>query len=239
MKILAILATYNEAQNIESLTGEVLQKSADIDVLIIDDNSPDGTGKVADALSEREERINVIHRSAKLGLAGATIKGLEFAIKNKYDFALVMDADFSHHPKYIPAILKEAGESGADIVIGSRYFPGGGVVNWGFLRRLASCMVNFFSRFILGIKAADCSGAFRLYRVSQLRKIDFRKIISEGYSFQEEILLRCQRKGLSIREVPIIFEDRKKGTSKLSLAEIIGSASTLFKLAYLSLSGKV
>ena len=239
MKTLAILATYNEAENIENLAEEILQKSPDIEMLIIDDNSPDGTGKIADALHEKEKRINIIHRPAKLGLASATIEGFEFAMKNRYDFALVMDADFSHHPKYIPAILKEAAESSADIVIGSRYVPGGGTANWGFLRRLSSCTVNLFSRCILGIKAADCSGAFRLYRISQLRQMDFKEIISTGYSFQEEILLRCQRKGLSIREVPIIFSDRERGASKLTAPEIVRSAFALFKLACLALLGKV
>jgi dolichol-phosphate mannosyltransferase len=239
MQTLAILATYNEADNIEELIAEILKRSPDIDVLVIDDNSPDGTGRIAEELAARERRVSVIHRREKLGLASATIAGFRFAFEKGYEYALVMDADFSHHPRYIPAILEEAAASGADIVIGSRYVVGGGIEGWRLARRLSSRAVNIFSRWMLGIRARDSSGAYRLYRLSKLREIDFGNMISAGYSYLEELLLRCQRNGFVVKEVPIVFADRETGSSKLTTREIARSMCALFKLAFLSRLGKL
>jgi len=237
MKTLAIVATYNEAENIRKLAAEIFRVRPEMNLLIIDDNSPDGTGRIADEMQAEDERITVIHRGGKLGLGSASIEGLKYAIKKDYDFALVMDGDFSHDPKYIPAMIEVS--AGADVVVGSRYVPGGGSVNWGATRKAASRLINFFSRFILGIKAHDTSGAFRLYRISKLKDVGLDRILSRGYSFQEEMLLRCQKAGLSITEVPIVFVDRKTGTSKLSLIEIARSMLTLVKLLFLSLLGRI
>ena len=237
MKTLAIVATYNEAENIGKLAAETFRVRPEMNLLIIDDNSPDGTGRIADEMQAADKRVTVIHRGGKLGLGSAIIEGLKYAIEKDYDFALVMDADFSHDPKYIPAMLDAS--PAADVVVGSRYIPGGGSVNWGAARKAASWLVNSFSRFILGVKAHDCSGAFRLYRISKLKGVALDKILSKGYSFQEEMLLRCQKAGLLITEVPIVFVDRKTGTSKLSLIEIARSMLTLVRLLFLSILGRI
>jgi len=232
-KTLVTVATYNEIENLPKLVQEIWQVAPTADVLVIDDNSPDGTGKWCDEKGAIEPRLKCVHRAGKLGLGTATIAGMQYAIEHGYDYVLNMDADFSHHPRYVPAILAamEGGEGGpVDVSIGSRYCPGGGTKDWPFKRRLMSWAVNTYARCLLGLKPKDTSGAFRCYRVATLKKLDFSRIISRGYSFQEEIRWRLKRVGARMSESPIIFADREKGQSKINKQEAYSALRILFRL---------
>jgi dolichol-phosphate mannosyltransferase len=226
--VLVTLATYNERENLPELIAAIFQVVPHVHVLVIDDNSPDGTGTLADELSTADERVHVLHRAGKLGLGTATIAGMRYAIEHGYDFVLNMDADFSHHPRYIPALI--AGMVDHDVMIGSRYVPGGGVPGWPLKRRLMSKAINTYARFLLWLPARDTSGAFRCYRVASLAKLDFARILSRGYSFQEEVLYWCRRAGCRFGETPIIFEDRRYGSSKINRAEAIAALWIIFRL---------
>jgi dolichol-phosphate mannosyltransferase len=227
-RLLVTIATYNELENLPELVAEIQALVPDADLLVIDDNSPDGTGQWCDEQAAIDRRIQCLHRAGKLGLGTATIAGMRHAIEHGYDLLLNLDADFSHHPRYIPAILQAM--TGADVAIGSRYVAGGGVKDWPLRRRLMSWGVNTYARVLLGLRPRDCSGAFRCYRVSLLRKLDFDSIISRGYSFQEEILWRLKRVGARFVEVPITFADRERGVSKINGKEAINALQILFRL---------
>jgi dolichol-phosphate mannosyltransferase len=225
---LITLATYNERENLPDLIRDILDVLPDVDILVIDDNSPDGTGKLADDLAQANSKIRVIHRPGKQGLGTATVAGMRYAMAHGYDFVLNMDADFSHHPRYIPDLI--AGMAEHDVMIGSRYVPGGGVPGWPRSRRLMSWAVNTYARLLLGIPARDTSGAFRCHRVECLRRIDFDRILSRGYSFQEEMLYLCKCAGCRIAETPIIFEDRRRGSSKINRAEAFSAIGIIMRL---------
>ena len=227
-RILVSLATYNERDNLEPLIREIHAIVPAADVLVVDDHSPDGTGQLADTLAAADLRIHVIHRAGKLGLGTATVAAMRYAIDRDYDLLINMDADFSHHPRYLPALL--AGMDQRDVMIGSRYVPGGGTVNWPLSRRLMSRGVNTLARLLLRIPARDTSGAFRCFRVAKLREIPFDQIRSKGYSFQEEFLYLCRRAGCTMGETPIIFEDRRAGASKVNPREAVRSLAMLFWL---------
>src|SRR5258706_5082183 len=216
-RTLVTIATYNEIENLPLLVDAVWEVARQADILVIDDNSPDGTGDWCDERSQSELRLRSLHRPGKLGLGTATIDGMKYAIEHGYELLLNMDADFSHHPRYIPALL--AGMDQADVMIGSRYVPGGGVKDWPLQRRLVSWGFNAYARWLLGLRPRDCSGAFRCFRVDLLRKIDFDSIRSRGYSFQEEILWHLKRAGARFAETPILFADREKGQSKINSRE--------------------
>jgi dolichol-phosphate mannosyltransferase len=230
MKTIAAIATYNEAENIERLIRQILDLGLGLDILVIDDNSPDGTGKIADRLAGETGVVKVIHRPGKLGLGTATLAAVKYALDNGYEVLVTMDADFSHDPKYLPEILARL--SGLDIVIGSRYVPGGGVVNWPFARRMMSFMVNSYCRALFRLGVHDYSGAYRAYKRWVLEKIDPSTIISRGYSFQEEMLVRCARAGAKLGEVPIVFVDRAEGATKANRAEMLKSSLTLLRLGF-------
>ena len=232
---LVSLATYNEKENLPSLVQEIHQFLPAADVLVIDDNSPDGTGQLVDQLAAADPRIHVLHRAGKLGLGTAIIAGMRYAIEHGYDFLINMDADFSHHPRYLPAML--AGMANRDVMIGSRYVPGGGVKDWPLQRQLMSRAVNGMSRLLLRIPARDTSGAYRCYRVAKLKEMDLERIWSRGYSFQEEILYRCRKVGCRFSETPIVFEDRRAGQSKVNLKEAVRSLTILLLLGGASLVG--
>ena len=228
-RTLAVLATYNERENLGPLVEAILGLGiSGLDVLVVDDGSPDGTGELADALAARHPEVRVVHREGKLGLGTAHVAAMRYAEEQGYDFAVTMDADFSHDPKYLPDILARRDE--ADLVLGSRYVPGGGVRNWGLRRRLMSRGANAFVRLFLGLRPRDCSGAYRCYRVAVLRRIDFGQVVATGYAFQEEIAWRMQRLGARIVEVPIVFEDRRRGKTKMSWREIVGLFCTVLRL---------
>jgi dolichol-phosphate mannosyltransferase len=227
-RTLVTVATYNEIENLPALTAAIWQVAPQADVLVIDDNSPDGTGRWCDDRSADEPRLFCVHRAGKLGLGTATIAGMQYAIEHGYDYVLNMDADFSHHPRYIPAIL--AAMDNADVSIGSRYCPGGGTKDWPFKRRLMSWAVNTYARLLLGLKPRDTSGAFRCYRVSLLERLSFDAVVSRGYSFQEEILWRLKRLGARMSETPILFADRERGESKINQAEAFAALWIILRL---------
>ena len=233
--LLISLATYNEAGNLRPLVESIRQFAPEGAILVIDDNSPDGTGQIADELRESLKDVHVIHRAGKLGLGTATLAAMSFAIEHKYEYLLNLDADFSHPPRFIPALL--AGMADRDVMIGSRYVPGGGVEG-GFTlkRRLMSGGINGYARLMLKLTSRDNSGAFRCYRVSKLAEIDRSRIRSRGYSFQEEILYWCQEVGCRIGETPILFENRRAGTSKINMRE---AASALWILLQLGVSRRM
>lgn len=230
LPILITMATYNERENLAPLVQEVRAAVPTADVLILDDNSPDGTGALADALAKADGKIRVIHRAGKLGLGTALLAMMRFAIERGYELMVTMDADFSHHPRYLPALLQ--GMDQADVTIGSRYVAGGGVENWPLPRRMMSRAAGQLVRLLLGLPARDTSGNYRCYRVSLLRRANLDNLLSSGYSFQQEVLHRCCLAGARLAETPIIFADRKLGTSKANPEEIARSLSTLFRLGW-------
>jgi dolichol-phosphate mannosyltransferase len=224
-RILVSLATYNERDNLAPLVSEIHRVLPAADVLVVDDNSPDGTGQLADEMAAADSRIHVLHRSGKLGLGTAILAGMRYAMQKNYDYFLNMDCDFSHHPRYLPAIL--AGMEKYDVMIGSRYVPGGGTRNWPLSRQFLSMSVNRLVRFLLRMPARDASGAYRCYRVSKLRQTALDRVISHGYSFQQEVLYRCRLAGSRIGETPIIFEDRRAGSSKVNMREAARSLGVI------------
>jgi dolichol-phosphate mannosyltransferase len=227
-RTLVTVATYNEIENLPELVAAIWQVAPQADVLVIDDNSPDGTGRWCDERAADEPRLFCVHRAGKLGLGTATVAAMQYAIEHEYEHVLNMDADFSHHPGYIPAIL--AAMDKADVSIGSRYCPGGGVKDWPLRRRLMSWAVNSYARFFLGLTPRDTSGAFRCYRVALLKQLDFTAIKSRGYSFQEEILWRLKRLGARMVETPIVFADRERGQSKINRHEALSALWIIFRL---------
>jgi dolichol-phosphate mannosyltransferase len=229
-RVLIAIATYNERENLTPLIQEVRAAVPTADILVLDDNSPDGTGAAADALAQQDPHIHVIHRTGKLGLGTAILTMMRFGMEQNYDFVLTMDADYSHHPRYLPDILK--GMDSADVMIGSRYVPGGGVENWPLSRRMMSRSTGRLVRFLLGMPARDTSGNYRCYRVSLLRRANLDNLISTGYSFQQEVLHRCYLAGARLGETPIIFADRKVGKSKAGVKEIARSLTTLLRLGW-------
>ncbi len=213
-RTLIVMPTYNERENLPQIVPEVLSKDPGIHVLIVDDNSPDGTGQVADELAAREERIHVMHRPGKLGLGTAYIAGFKWALERDYEFIFEMDSDFSHNPDHIPEFLAAAKDY--DLVLGSRYLKGVTVVNWPMSRLLLSYFANKYSRIITGLPFSDTTGGFKCYRKKVLQTIELDRITSEGYSFQIETTFRAWRKGFKIGEIKIVFTDRAEGTSKMS-----------------------
>ncbi len=216
MKTLIIIPTYNEKDNLRLLLQEIFQYAPKTDVLIVDDNSPDGTGELADELAAQNSQVRVLHRTGKLGLGTAYITGFKYALDHGYDAAFEMDADFSHDPQYLPDFLRLIEE--ADLVIGSRYIEGGATPNWPFLRRFISGGGNIFARTVLGLPIHDCTAGYRCYRREVLQSIDLDSIRSRGYAFQVELVYRVWRQGYRIVETPIIFVDRRVGQSKMSRA---------------------
>jgi dolichol-phosphate mannosyltransferase len=215
------MATYNERDNLAPLIRAIHEVQPHVDVLVTDDNSPDGTGRLADELAKNDPRIHVIHRAGKLGLGTAIVAAMHFGIRNRYDFLVNMDADFSHHPRYLPALL--AGMQRHDVMIGSRYVAGGGSEGWPLSRRLMSRGVNTVVRLLFRLPARDTSGGYRCYRVARLQRIDWSRLQSKGYSFQQEVLYHCRRAGCRIGETPIVFENRRAGSSKVNPREALRS----------------
>ncbi|MGD9127271.1 MAG: polyprenol monophosphomannose synthase [Planctomycetia bacterium] len=232
-KTLVTVATYNEMENLPLLVDAIFEQLPEAHVLVIDDGSPDGTGDWVDERAKEDGRVHCIHREGKLGLGTAIIAGMRYGIEHGYRYVLNMDADFSHHPRYLPNLVAgmdpEEGE-GVDVMIGSRYVPGGGVEGWPFKRHFMSRGVNMYARLMLGIKSRDCSGSYRCYRTTLLEKIDFDAIRSRGYSFQEEILFHLRRAGARFGETPIVFADRERGESKIDSKEAVSALWVLFRI---------
>jgi glycosyltransferase involved in cell wall biosynthesis len=229
-RALVILPTYNERENIADLLTGILRCAPGVHILVVDDGSPDGTAQYVAERGRRDERVRLLDRGAKLGLGTAYLAGFRIARSEGYSFAVTMDADFSHDPRHLPAMFMAA-DSGADIVVGSRYVPGGGVVGWGANRRILSWGANRFARTMLQLYVRDCTGGFRCYSRRVLDTLDFDAVVSHGYSALVELLWRCQAAGFRVVEVPITFRDRERGASKISRSEIMRGITTVLRLA--------
>lgn len=213
-RALVCLPTYDERDNVAPMVEAILAVDPKVEVLVIDDNSPDGTGEIADGIAAREPRVHVLHRAGKEGLGKAYLAGFAWALERGYGLVLEMDADFSHDPKYLPAML--AATRSADLVLGSRYVPGGGTVNWGLGRKILSRGGSFYARMVLGIGVRDLTGGFKCFRREVLESIDLPTVECSGYAFQIELTYRALRKGFRVAEIPIVFVDRRVGQSKMS-----------------------
>ena len=214
-RVWVILPTYNEAENLEPLVAAVRERlPGSSRILIVDDNSPDGTGEIAARLATEAAEVSVLHRELKEGLGPAYLAGFELALASGAELIVEMDADFSHDPAYLPQLLAAAED--ADLVLGSRYVEGGGVADWGPLRRFISRGGSAYARVLLGVRVRDLTGGFKVIRREVLESIDLRSITARGYAFQVETTYRALRRGFRVVEVPIVFRDRREGSSKMS-----------------------
>lgn len=229
-EIYVIIPTFNEADNIQALISEVLALPVPVGVIVVDDNSPDGTGRLAEEMaSSHPGRVHVVHRPGKLGLGTAYVAGFTLALGQLgASKVITMDADFSHLPRYIPAMIDMSRTK--HIVIGSRYVPGGGTAHWPLGRQVLSWGANTFARLALGLMARDTTAGYRLYHREVLEVVPPEQIRSSGYSFLVEMLFNCEKRGFRVGEVPIVFEDRRQGTSKISRQEILRAMQTVFRL---------
>lgn len=235
MKTLIIIPTYNELENLPRLLPEVLSKEEGIHILIVDDNSPDGTAAFVESQMKNNNRIHLIKRPSKQGLGTAYIAGFKFAIQNGYDFVFEMDADFSHDPKEIPRFLDEIKNS--DVILGSRYINGVNVINWPMRRLLLSSFANLYTRFITGMPVHDATGGYKCFRRKVLEAINLEKVTSNGYAFQIEMSFKAWKKGFKLKEIPIIFVDRVKGKSKMSRKIVREAVTMVWKLRLKSIFG--
>ena len=232
LDLLVAVATYNEIENLPNLVEQILVALPECHILVVDDNSPDGTGQWIEDRASADDRINSIIRAGKLGLGTAVIEKFRYAQDHDYAWLLTMDADHSHSPQEMSRLL--AARDGADVIIGSRYVTGGAIKNWPWHRRLASRMANAFARLTLGTPVADCSGGFRCYRVAKLAELNYDEFVSEGYSFYEEVLWRLHRLHARFVEVPITFTDREAGKSKAGLPQVVAAITKLISLRWRS-----
>ncbi len=226
---LVCIPTYNERDNLQPITRAVLEADPRVDILVVDDNSPDGTGQLADELAAKEPRIRVLHRAKKEGLGRAYLHAFRQALDWGYTYILEMDADFSHDPRHLPELLDTA-QGGADLVLGSRYVPGGGTVNWGVGRKIISRGGSLYARTILGVGIRDLTGGFKCFHRRVLESIDLEAVRSTGYAFQIELTYRALKQGFTVCEVPIVFEDRRVGQSKMSRKIFLEALTMVWKL---------
>ena len=236
MKSLVIIPTYNEKENIREIINAVLKVVPDTDILIVDDNSPDGTGKIVKELMEKDKRIHLIEREGKLGLGTAYVVGFKYAIEKGYDWVVQMDADFSHNPEDIPRFFKYIGEY--DLIIGSRYVDGISVVNWPLSRLFLSYFANVYARLVTGVPVKDLTGGFKCIKSDVLKTIDLDSIKADGYGFQIEINFLAYINGFKIKEIPIIFIDRRAGYSKMSKRIVWEAFWLVLKLRWEKILGK-
>ena len=235
MKTLIIIPTYNEFENLPKLLPAVLSKDISINVLIVDDNSPDGTAAFVESEMKNNDRIHLLKRSSKQGLGTAYIAGFKYALENGFDLIFEMDADFSHDPNEIPKFLEEIKNS--DLVLGSRYITGVNVINWPMRRLLLSWFANLYTRAITGISVHDATGGYKCFRKEVLQAIDLDKVTSNGYAFQIEMTFKAWKKGFRVKEIPIIFVDRVKGKSKMSKKIVREAVTMVWKLRLKSIFG--
>ena len=237
-KALVIIPTYNERDNLPRIIPMVLAQDPRLHVLVVDDNSPDGSGQMADELAAADARVHAIHRQGKLGLGTAYVAGFKWALQQGFDYAFEMDADFSHDPKHLPEFL--AAIRDADVVIGSRYLEHRvTVVNWPMSRLLLSYFANVYARWVTGLQLWDSTGGFKCYRRAVLETIDLDDIRSNGYSFQIEVSFRAWRKGFRLREIPILFTDRLEGNSKMSRSIVYEAVWMVWRLRWRALWGRL
>ena len=235
MKALVVIPTYNERENVAPLLTLIFEKKLPLEVLIIDDNSPDGTGGIADGIAAGDPRVHVMHRPGKMGLGSAYVAGFRYALERDYDAVFEMDADFSHSPDSLGDFLREL--ETADLVLGSRYLHGVTVVNWPLNRLILSYSANVYSRVITGVPVKDLTGGFKCFRRAVLESLDLSRVTSDGYGFQIEINYKAWRKGFRIREIPILFVDRSVGESKMSRRIVWEAAWMVWRLRILDLLG--
>jgi dolichol-phosphate mannosyltransferase len=224
------LPTYDERENLAPIVEAIHATVPAVDVLVIDDDSPDGTGRLADELAARDPRVKVLHRAAKQGLGRAYLAGFAWALERGYGLVLEMDADFSHDPRHLPALLQAA--EGADLALGSRYVPGGGTVRWGLGRRLVSRGGSLYARTILGIPVRDLTGGFKCFRREVLEAVDLPSVECSGYAFQIELTYRALRRGFRVVEVPIVFADRRVGRSKMSRRIVLEAMRKVWSMRF-------
>ncbi len=234
---MVVVPTYNEKENLEKLTQKILAQGDCLHVIIVDDNSPDGTGAIADRLASNNDRIHVLHRNEKLGLGSAYRDGFRYAIAKGADYIIEMDADFSHDPVNISSFLDKIKEF--DLVIGSRYINGVSVVNWPIRRLILSYVANVYTRLVTGLRISDCTSGFKCFRRNVIESINLDTIKSDGYSFQIEMKYRCIEKGFTAVEIPIIFIDRHSGTSKMSKKIVREAITMVWKLRFSSILRKM
>ncbi|RMF60054.1 MAG: polyprenol monophosphomannose synthase [Calditrichaeota bacterium] len=237
-KILIIIPTYNEAENIENIISEIIALNIpNLSILVVDDNSPDGTHEIVQKLAKKDARIHLLKRAGKLGLGTAYVEGFRYALAHTYEFIFEMDADLSHYPGDIPKLLE--GAQSADLVIGSRYIYGVNVINWPFSRLFLSLAANWYTRLITGLPVHDCTSGFKCFRRRVLEAIDLDRVSSDGYSFQIEMTFKAWKKKFTIKEEPIVFVDRTRGNSKMTRKVMLEAVWMVWKLRLLSLFGKI
>ncbi|MFN3872838.1 MAG: polyprenol monophosphomannose synthase [Ignavibacterium sp.] len=236
-RILVIIPTYNELENVKKIIPAVLEQNSGIDVLIVDDNSPDKTGDYVEELSKENSRVKLLRREKKLGLGTAYIAGFKYALQHNYDLVFEMDADFSHDPNEIKNFLEAIKE--ADLVLGSRYINGVRVLNWPMRRLLLSYFASVYTRIITGLPVKDATGGYKCFRIDVLKAIDLDRIKSNGYSFQIEMTFKAYKKGFRIKEIPIVFMDRVKGKSKMSKKIVREAVFMVWKLRLRSIIGRL
>lgn len=232
MKISVVLPTYNEKENIAGIIPQILEQSKEIDIIAVDDNSPDGTGKILDSLAKKfPKRVKVVHRKIRQGVGAAVINGLKEAVKDKADLVIQMDADYSHNPFYLQDLIKHSAK--ADVVVGSRYAKGGNIASRSVWRNFVSRVANFYNHLFLGVWGIqDTASGFKCSRREVLEKIKLDKFVSTGYSIGIEQLYRTAKKGFKIKEIPIIFSDRNAGKSKMGLGSMVDYMITVFKIRF-------
>ena len=238
-RALVIVPTYNEADNVPTLLPQILEQSSDvlIHVLVVDDKSPDGTADLVKAMQAKDDRIHLLERPGKLGLGTAYVDGFKYALERSYDYIFEMDADFSHDPDSLPRFLERIED--ADIVLGSRYLTGVTVVNWPLKRLILSYGANTYTRLITGMPLRDATGGFKCFRREALQAVDLDRLRSDGYAFQIEVSFILWQKGFRVVEIPIIFEDRRVGISKMNNRIVWEAVWMVWRLRFLSLFGKI
>ncbi len=236
-KVLVVIPTYNEAENIPRLIPAVLKQAPNIDILVVDDGSPDGTGAIIKEIMVTNSNVNIVERSGKQGLGTAYVLGFKYAIERGYDFVFEMDADFSHNPNEIPVFLSAI--KNYDLVIGSRYIKGVRVLNWPMNRLLLSYSANVYTQIITGLPVHDATGGFKCYRIAALKTIDLAHIRSNGYAFQIEMSFKMWKKGYRLVEIPIVFADRRLGVSKMSKKIVYEAVFMLWKLRLRSILNRL
>ncbi len=236
-RILVVIPTYNELKNLSQIVPEVLRQDPRIEVLVVDDGSPDGTGELADRMGQEDARVHCLHRTAKEGLGKAYLAGFRWALERGYDCIFEMDADFSHDPKYLPMFLSEIDE--VDLVLGSRYKTGVNVINWPMSRLLLSYGANLYARWITGLPLTDSTGGFKCFRRSVLASLELDRVRSNGYAFQIEMSFRAWKKGFRLKEIPIVFVDRVEGQSKMNKRIVREAIWMVWWLRLRSMVGKL
>lgn len=237
-RALVVLPTYEEARNLEGIVPLILEADPRIDILIVDDASPDGTGAIADRIASTEPRVRVLHREGKQGLGSAYLTGFEIGLEQGYEWLIEMDADYSHDPKYLPEML-DAASGEADLVIGSRYVRGVNVINWPMSRLLLSWFANKYAHWITGLPLKDATSGFKCFRREVLEAIDFDRVGSTGYTFQIEMDYRAWKQGFRLKEIPIVFTDRAEGESKMSGAIVREAVWRVWALRVKGLTGRL